>query len=125
MTKTKSQIFREAWAKARNAASQFGGKARDYLSVCLRLIYAELRKVRQEAARSARKEAAIQTGSYEAMIIMNAPSTNVVSTTIEIVRAVAGAAVDKVASITGKTIRFFRQAFNLTTIQRPEEVALE
>lgn len=122
--KSKSQIFMEAWQIAKDAALRWGGSARSYLAAALREIYAELRKVREAAARSAAKEAATTNFVYEVMIAIHSPSTTIIDQAVATVLAVVSKAVAKVSTIASKTFGFIRKVCDFGPINRME-VALE
>ena len=121
--KSKSEIFREAWQIARDAAHRWGGSARSYIGAALRLIYADLRKSTfRFLDRPVSVDDAVRTDVYSAMITLNTSSTTVVGKAIATVFSVASTAVAKVSAIATKAILFVKKVFNLTPIQ---EVALE
>lgn len=120
--KSKSQIFKEAWQIARDAASRWGGSARSYLGAALRSIYADLRKCAfRFLDRPVSVDAAVRSDVYDAMTTLNTQTT-IVDQAITILSAVASKAVAKVYAITGKAITFIKKAFNFGPVQ---EVALE
>lgn len=121
--KSKSDIFREAWQIARDAASRWGGSARSYLGAALRSIYADLRKSAfRFLDRPVAVDAAVKADVYSAMITLNTPSNNIVDQAIATVSSVASMAVAKVSTIVSKTFGFIRKAFDFSPTQ---EVALE
>ncbi|KQS91053.1 hypothetical protein ASG42_11215 [Rhizobium sp. Leaf391] len=120
--KSKSQIFKEAWQIAKAAALRWGGSARSYLAAALRSIYADLRKTAYRALDRVYKQAAINTGVYQVMTTLNAPSDTLVDQVIATVSAAASTAVAKVSTIASKTLGFFKKVFDFATAQ---EVALE
>lgn len=121
--KTKSEIFREAWQIAREAAIRWGGSARSYLGAALRSIYADLRKsALRFLDRPVSVDAAVRADVYSAMIALNTPSTTVVDKAIATVSSVASTAVAKISAITGKALAFIRNALDFSPRQ---EVALE
>lgn len=126
--KTKSEIFREAWQIARDAALRWGGSARSYLGAALRSIYADLRNVAMRAAlhcigraQQVAKQNAITDGVYQVMTKLNTHSTTV-DQAPEAATGVVAKAVTKVSNIVSKTLGFFRKVFNFNQTQ---EVALE
>ena len=121
--KSKSQIFREAWQIARDAASRWGGSARSYLGAALRSIYAELRKQAfRFLDRPVSVDAAVAADVYSTMIKLNTPSITIVDKAIATVSSVASTAVAKVSSIATKAFTFIKKAFTFKSVQ---EVALE
>ena len=120
--KTKSEIFREAWQIARDAANRWGGSARSYLGAALRSIYAELRKSAfRFLDRPVSVDAAVVADIYSVMATLNTPST-MVDHAIATVSSAASTAVAKVSTIAAKAINFMKKVFNFGTVK---EVALE
>ncbi|WP_158694739.1 hypothetical protein [Staphylococcus chromogenes] len=44
---TNSQIFKNAWAIARNGQKLFGGKVKEYFAEALRIVYAQMKEVEE------------------------------------------------------------------------------
>ena len=121
--KTKSEIFREAWQIARDAASRWGGSARSYLGASLRSIYADLRKYAfRFLDRPVCVDAAVRADVYSVMTTLNAPSNTIVDKAIATVSSAASTAVAKVSTIAAKALGFIKKVFDFSSVP---EVALE
>jgi len=121
--KSKSEIFREAWQIARDAAIRWGGSARSYIGAALRSIYADLRKVAYRFLdRPVSVDVAVVADVYSTMIKLNVPSNTFVDQAIATVSSVASTAVAKVSAIAVKAFRFIEKALGFSPRQ---EVALE